>query len=69
MIWLLPVQPMLNALLATPLLWGQEFGWRGDLQMRPYPGRPLLAAVGTGVIWVCDTCRPTCAATTSPGDP
>ena len=48
---LLPVQLLLTALLATPLLWGEEFGWRGYLQLRLFPGRPLRAAVATGVIW------------------
>ena len=51
LVWLLPVQLLLNALLATPLLWGEEFGWRGYLQLRLFPGRPLRAAVATGVIW------------------
>jgi membrane protease YdiL (CAAX protease family) len=44
-------QLMLTALLVTPLLWGEEFGWRGYLQVRLLPGRPLSAAVITGVIW------------------
>src|SRR5439155_3884462 len=44
-------QLMLNAILFTPLLCGEEFGWRGYLQMRLLPGRPLGAAVATGVIW------------------
>jgi len=48
---MLPPQLLLNALLATPLLWGEEFGWRGYLQLRLYPGRPLRAALATGVIW------------------
>ena len=48
---LLPVQLLLTALLATPLLWGEEFGWRGYLQLRLYPGRPLPAALATGIIW------------------
>ena len=51
LLWLLPPQLLLTALLATPLLWGEEFGWRGYLQLRLYPGRPLLAALATGVIW------------------
>ena len=40
-----------TAIVATPLLWGEEFGWRGYLQPRLFPGRPLAAAVVTGVIW------------------
>lgn len=45
--FLLPVQ----ALLTFPLLWGEEFGWRGYLQVRLFPERPLLAAVATGIVW------------------
>ena len=39
------------ALLSTPILWGEEFGWRGYLQVRLFSRRPLLAAVATGLIW------------------
>ena len=39
------------AILTTPLLWGEEFGWRGYLQPRLFPGKPLAAAIVTGVIW------------------
>jgi uncharacterized protein len=35
----------------TPVLWGEEFGWRGYLQRRLFADRPLLAAVATGIIW------------------
>jgi CAAX protease family protein len=42
---------MLNALIAIPVLWGEEFGWRGYLQQRLFSGRPVAAAVATGVIW------------------
>jgi uncharacterized protein len=35
----------------TPLLLGEEIGWRGYLQVRILPGRPLLAALVTGVVW------------------
>jgi len=44
-------QLLLTALLATPVLWGEEFGWRGYLQMRLFRGRPIAAAVATGLIW------------------
>jgi uncharacterized protein len=44
-------QLLLKALLLTFVLWGEEFGWRGYLQLRLFPDRPLLAAVVTGVIW------------------
>ena len=48
--WLIPVM-LGTAIVATPVLWGEEFGWRGYLQPRLFPGRPLAAAVVTGVIW------------------
>ena len=44
-------QVLFQALVVTPILWGEEFGWRGYLQPRLFPGRPLLAAVATGLIW------------------
>jgi len=51
-IWLaIPIQLAITALIATPLLWGEEFGWRGYLQVRLLGRRPLLAAVATGLIW------------------
>ena len=45
------VQVVITALIATPILWGEEFGWRGFLQLRLLERRPLLAAVATGLIW------------------
>jgi membrane protease YdiL (CAAX protease family) len=48
---LLPFQLLLTALIATPLLWGEEFGWRSYLQIRLFAERPLLAAAATGLIW------------------
>ena len=30
---------------------GQEFGWRGYLQLRLFPHQPVLAATATGIIW------------------
>lgn len=48
---LVPVQLAITALLATPILWGEEFGWRGYLQPRLLAGRPLAASVATGLIW------------------
>jgi membrane protease YdiL (CAAX protease family) len=44
-------QLMLAALLTTPLLWGEEFGWRSYLQPRLFSGRPVVAAIATGAIW------------------
>jgi membrane protease YdiL (CAAX protease family) len=40
-----------SSVLSVPLLWGEEFGWRGYLQSRLPTGRPLAAAVATGLIW------------------
>jgi membrane protease YdiL (CAAX protease family) len=48
---ILVVSALAGALLATPLFFGEEFGWRGYLQLRVANGRPLLAAVVTGLIW------------------
>jgi membrane protease YdiL (CAAX protease family) len=47
----IPVQLLITALIATPILWGEEFGWRGYLQLRLLKQHPLLAALATGVIW------------------
>lgn len=44
-------QVMLAAILTTPVLFGEEFGWRGYLQSRLIPGRPVIAAIATGIIW------------------
>ena len=47
----LPLQLLVVAIIATPVLWGEEFGWRGYLQLRLLADRPLWAAVATGLIW------------------
>jgi membrane protease YdiL (CAAX protease family) len=47
----LPIELMIDSLLFTPVLWGEEFGWRGYLQIRLFGDRPLLAAMTTGLIW------------------
>lgn len=44
-------QFMIMAVIFTPILWGEEFGWRSYLQIRIFPGRPLAAAIATGAIW------------------
>ena len=44
-------QVLLTAIIVTPLLWGEGFGWRSYLQIRLMAHRPLLAAIITGVIW------------------
>ena len=46
-----PLQLLIVAVVATPVLWGEEFGWRGYLQLRLVADRPILAAVATGLIW------------------
>jgi membrane protease YdiL (CAAX protease family) len=47
----LPLLLLIQALVFSPVLWGEEFGWRGYLQTRLFPDRPLLAALATGVVW------------------
>ena len=42
---------MIASLFSTFAIWGEEFGWRGYLQIRLFSERPLLAAVSTGIIW------------------
>jgi membrane protease YdiL (CAAX protease family) len=37
--------------LAALVTWGEEFGWRSYLQIRLFGGRPVLAAIVTGLIW------------------
>jgi uncharacterized protein len=44
-------QVLLFALVAKPILWGEEFGWRGYLQPRLITKSPEIAALYTGVIW------------------
>lgn len=48
---MLLVQFPISAVILTPILWGEEFGWRGYLQLRLFGESPLLAAVATGLIW------------------
>ena len=48
---LLPLGLLVTALFSTFILWGEEFGWRGYLQVRLFANRPVIAAVMTGVIW------------------
>jgi membrane protease YdiL (CAAX protease family) len=42
---------LIQAIVLSPLLWGEEFGWRGYLQLRVAPRNPLRAAIATGLIW------------------
>jgi membrane protease YdiL (CAAX protease family) len=52
-LWLILIfQIMIIAVpLGTIVAWGEEFGWRGYLQVRLFATRPFLAAIVTGVIW------------------
>jgi len=51
-IWIvIPFQLMIGAIVATPILWGEEFGWRGYLQIRIFENQPLRAAIITGIVW------------------
>lgn len=42
---------LVASLFGAFVLFGEEFGWRGWLQRRISPGRPVAAAVMTGVLW------------------
>jgi len=42
---------LIQAPFMAPILFGEEFGWRGYLQMRLFPAKPVLSAVVTGIIW------------------
>lgn len=50
---LLPVLCLLlvQAIFAAPISFGEEFGWRGYLQLRLFPNNPVLSAIATGIIW------------------
>ena len=39
------------SILVAPVVLGEELGWRGYLQLRLFPARPLAAALATGFIW------------------
>jgi membrane protease YdiL (CAAX protease family) len=39
------------SIIASPMIFGEELGWRGYLQLRLFPGRPWHAAIATGLIW------------------
>jgi membrane protease YdiL (CAAX protease family) len=40
-----------QAVFAVPILFGEEFGWRGYLQKRLFPTNAVRSAVATGIIW------------------
>src|SRR4051794_11144668 len=39
------------SVLIVPVVLGEELGWRGYLQLRLFPGRPVTAALATGCLW------------------
>ncbi len=47
----LPVLPMFLTWITTFLIFGEEFGWRGYLQIRLLAERPVWAGIVTGLIW------------------
>jgi membrane protease YdiL (CAAX protease family) len=50
-LWMLTGLSLVKAIFVAPILFGEEFGWRGYLQPRLFPDWPALGAVVTGVIW------------------
>ena len=42
---------MMVAIGTTPIVFGEEFGWRSYLQIRIFVDRPWLAAMVTGCVW------------------
>jgi membrane protease YdiL (CAAX protease family) len=48
---LIPTLLIQTIVLTTPIVWGEEFGWRSYLQIRLLAERPLMAAISTGLIW------------------
>ena len=42
---------LLVSVALIPIFFGEEFGWRGYLQVRLLAATPLRAAVATGLIW------------------
>ncbi len=45
------LQMIIIALVSTPVVLGEEFGWRGYLQVRLFADKPFWAAMATGSIW------------------
>jgi membrane protease YdiL (CAAX protease family) len=43
---------LVGSIVATPVFFGEEFGWRSYLQLRLFGGRqPLAAMLLTGLVW------------------
>jgi uncharacterized protein len=49
--WMAIPATVIQALPVALLTWGEEFGWRGYLQIRLFANHPLRAAIATGLIW------------------
>ena len=45
------VEALFVLVVAVVLAFGEELGWRSFLQPRLNPTRPLVAALGTGLVW------------------
>ncbi|MFL6125037.1 type II CAAX prenyl endopeptidase Rce1 family protein [Actinophytocola sp.] len=48
--WGLITLLMLVQPLMAPATWGEEFGWTSYLRLRLFPGRPVAATLGTGIV-------------------
>jgi uncharacterized protein len=42
---------LLISIAISPIIFGEELGWRGYLQIRLFADQPWLAAIATGLIW------------------
>ena len=57
------VSLVFGALLFTPIIWGEEFGWRSYLPIRLFNNdKPLIASIVHGLVWgvlalSCSSCR------------
>lgn len=49
--WSMLVVSIGLSILIVPVVLGEELGWRGYLQLRLFPTRPLTAALATGMLW------------------
>lgn len=51
-VWIsMVLQLIVSSLVLAPFSFGEEFGWRGYLQIRLFAGRPVAAAIAAGLIW------------------
>jgi len=49
-VWSVLLMGLAAPIIAMPIFWGEEFGWRGYLQQRTGRG-PVVAALITGIVW------------------